>query len=511
MDEVPAVVETEQVDGETTDAPVVAKSDDAPGVDKSDEPKADGDDAGEEGDEKEGRERRGKTLDQMMSLKEGDDERTQISKKVSWILRHGARKVNIEIDDDGWVTLENLLAHDSLLGTTEEKLLDVVEESNQQKVRYEIKEPAEDGSGKAIKAVSKHTISGMAGTVAREQRRAERETRRDDRQNTRVEGDNGAGGGEQPGRPERPEQYWQGDRSGPAGSARPAPAASGGPDGGMWGRGFERGDDDEQGGDEASYEQQLKEGFRPVYQGNRVVAMVKEGNPPTTAKPGRRMKGDYGKGKGYGKDHEADSYGGGGGYNSYGGGGYGGGGGGYGGGGGGMYHGGHGGPGGRSDYWPEKGGGKGGGYRDQYGGGKYGGAKGYGKDYYEQGWQQERRPQYNAEPSQKRQYWRVIDGQEAIMRASEAMESQAIMTLKSGQLVLQTGEHAINQHGIIRMPVETADDGTRGWVTRTAEAAQGPAFFRPDSGPNKGQASKGGGGKGKRDGRGYDGGKGKGK
>lgn len=38
----------------------------------------------------------------------------------------------------------------------------------------------------------------------------------------------------------------------------------------------------------------------------------------------------------------------------------------------------------------------------------------------------------------------------------------------------------INGNCILRMPVETADEeeSVRGWVTRTAEAANGPVYFR---------------------------------
>ena len=68
-----------------------------------------------------------RTLEQQMSLKPGDDERTEISKKISWILRHGAKKaqslcesglqkyseVNVNIDETGWVNVNDLLSSDS--------------------------------------------------------------------------------------------------------------------------------------------------------------------------------------------------------------------------------------------------------------------------------------------------------------------------------------------------------------------------------------------------------------
>mmetsp|Transcript_102310 Transcript_102310/g.161629 ORF Transcript_102310/g.161629 Transcript_102310/m.161629 type:complete len:509 (-) Transcript_102310:237-1763(-) len=407
---------------------------------------------------------RGKTLEQMMSLKEGDDERTQISKKISWILRHGARKVAVEIDVDGWVVIADILALEIMAGVTEEKLMDIIDESNQQKVRYEVKD-ADDDRGKAIRAVSKHTIVGMTSTVAREQRRIEREQRRDQRQ-----------------------EYKEAKERG-----EPLPEAVEG----------EARLEDPRIDDGPTYEQQLEDGYRPVYQANRIVAMVKEG-VSHAVKPGRRtrpdykgdfkgdFKGDYrskGDTKGYGRDSKGygqdfyrdnDSYGG-----------YG------------YYRGST-----TSDYRGSKGSKDGGkGYRDEKGYrdrgedrrdyGRYGGGKGYGSDDTSYG---------------GRVRWRVCPGQEAIVRASSEMESAAITTLKAGTLVYQTGEPTTNEHGIIRMPMETVEDGVRGWVTRTAEAANGPAFFRregTEKGSGKGYDSERGSGKGYDGGYAYSGGKGK--
>merc|ERR1719261_2228635 len=124
MEEAPPAGEGEQVPREAEEPQNEEVQQDSAG--KPDEAAAGGgeapDDAAAEAPEGERRERGGKTLEQQMSLKEGDDERTQISKKVSWILRHGARKVSIEIDSDGWVTFDDLLAHSIMAGVTEEKL-----------------------------------------------------------------------------------------------------------------------------------------------------------------------------------------------------------------------------------------------------------------------------------------------------------------------------------------------------------------------------------------------------
>jgi len=84
-------------------------------------------------------------LDHLSTLEPDDFERIELSKKISWILRHGAwtssgRCNNIKISDDGWVLASDMLQVDSLLGLSLKRLLDVVSESNKQKFRYETRE-----------------------------------------------------------------------------------------------------------------------------------------------------------------------------------------------------------------------------------------------------------------------------------------------------------------------------------------------------------------------------------
>merc|ERR550532_493806 len=88
-----------------------------------------------------------------MSLKPGDDERTETSKRISWVLRHGAKRVNVEIDAEGWVRVEDPLACEILQGSGEAKILSVIQESNAQKTRYELKDGPE--GGRLIRAISK--------------------------------------------------------------------------------------------------------------------------------------------------------------------------------------------------------------------------------------------------------------------------------------------------------------------------------------------------------------------
>jgi len=101
-------------------------------------------------------------FDQM--VRPGDDERTAISKKISWILRHGAKKVNVEMDDEGWVPLAQLRKTDILAGISEERLMAIIVESNVQKSRYEL---STDRDQPHIRAIAKSHKS----QVARERRK----------------------------------------------------------------------------------------------------------------------------------------------------------------------------------------------------------------------------------------------------------------------------------------------------------------------------------------------------
>merc|ERR1740116_232409 len=81
-----------------------------------------------------------RTLELIKSLEADDDERTAISKKISWILRHGAAKVNIKADDEGWIKVSDLLETEILEDVTKETLMAVIVDSNAQKLRYKLKD-----------------------------------------------------------------------------------------------------------------------------------------------------------------------------------------------------------------------------------------------------------------------------------------------------------------------------------------------------------------------------------
>jgi len=84
----------------------------------------------------------GRDLD---ALKLDESKRIEISKRLSWVLRRGAKTSGLEIDDDGWVKVSDLPVADCLKGLSVVKLLKVIEESNQQKYRYELKDDSRRG------------------------------------------------------------------------------------------------------------------------------------------------------------------------------------------------------------------------------------------------------------------------------------------------------------------------------------------------------------------------------
>lgn len=382
---------------------------------------ADGENDGQGG---KGNSRKDRTLEQMMSLKPGDDERTQISKKVSWILRHGAKKVNIDIDDDGWVSVENLLGSEILQGVEESRLMDMINESNIQKPRYEVRQT---DNGKCVRAVAKHTIQGMTTST----------NKGGDR---RRPGKGGGGRGE--------DQYdgRGGDRE-PGGwrAARPPNPPGAGA--------THQSSEAAEAPKEMTYEQQLQEGYTPVFQGQQVLAMIRG---EETASAGKKGYADKGKGRGGPGDAKGK-------FEGY------------------------------SDgkafgrgkpSWPD----------DQFSGGGYPSDEGYGYQDNGKGFKGKSKDSKGCGYGYGKDSkgcgggsvpckWVCQRGQDAIVRATQNIESAMVGAVHPGQVVTQTGEEVKAAHGIMRMPVEFVSDETgqrmSGWVTRTAEAASGPIYFRP--------------------------------
>lgn len=402
-----------------------------------------------------------RTLEQQMSLKPGDDERTEISKKISWILRHGAKKVNVNIDEFGWVNATDLLNSDILGGTTEDKLLAMINESNVQKTRYEMED--DPNGGKRIRAISKSRRNLYAREL-REKERRERDKKRDEEAKEREQREREV-------------------------SVREADVVLT-PDADPWISREVRRRDDTRGWweredgwqDGPTYEQQIRDGFLPVWQGSRLVAMAKESQ---TVRPGRRaafigVKGfDHGKGhengKGLGEkgDSKGDSNGKG--YEF------------------------------KGDAKGER---KGRGKDDHFqkgkdGKGKFGedgkGFHGKGDGFKHDGFRHETKEEEHPVEvgkgggggggdrygrGSRQQRWRAVNDRDIIVRVGLGMETDIVGTLLAGSLVAQVGEDKMLKNGIARMFIESIEPipGIKGWVTRSAEAAGGPVFFKPDRG-----------------------------
>jgi len=93
-----------------------------------------------------------RSLRLIKSLDPDDDERTTISKKISWILRQGAKVAGVPQDADRWVLVSDLLNAEILAGLDLNVLNKVIVDSNSRKLRYELQETA---SGTMIRAYTK--------------------------------------------------------------------------------------------------------------------------------------------------------------------------------------------------------------------------------------------------------------------------------------------------------------------------------------------------------------------
>lgn len=84
-------------------------------------------------------------LMQIKSLDEKDDERTSISKRMSWILRGNAKQANVKQDQETkWVKFTDMCECDILKEYTQDLIMKVVVDFNGKKLRYELKEEGAD-------------------------------------------------------------------------------------------------------------------------------------------------------------------------------------------------------------------------------------------------------------------------------------------------------------------------------------------------------------------------------
>merc|ERR1719498_1157708 len=84
-----------------------------------------------------------------------EEEREAMSKKISWLLRRGAASVGLTLADGGWAKLSELMAcstFNEFADRSPAKFMAIIQESNQAKFRYEMKESDE---GTLIRAYTK--------------------------------------------------------------------------------------------------------------------------------------------------------------------------------------------------------------------------------------------------------------------------------------------------------------------------------------------------------------------
>lgn len=94
---------------------------------------------------------------EKMRVRDEDDDRTVLSKKLSYVLRHGAKQFDLQISDDGFVSVQELLSIGILFaGVSLETLVEFVDSSNAKKQRYELEE--QPGNDFFIRAINKHTM-----------------------------------------------------------------------------------------------------------------------------------------------------------------------------------------------------------------------------------------------------------------------------------------------------------------------------------------------------------------
>ena len=72
----------------------------------------------------------------------------QFSKAMTYLLRHGAIKEGLNIDQDGFIKLDDLLAHRTLSRASKEELIQIVQ--NCPKQRFSIKSIKDDSDNKEI-------------------------------------------------------------------------------------------------------------------------------------------------------------------------------------------------------------------------------------------------------------------------------------------------------------------------------------------------------------------------
>jgi len=95
----------------------------------------------------------------MSRNRRNDDPTVALSKTLSYTLRHGAEKEKINMRPDGYVAIDELLAHKKYKGITLQQIQNIVNNNDKQRFKL-IEEPA--GSGKYfIRANQGHSMASV--------------------------------------------------------------------------------------------------------------------------------------------------------------------------------------------------------------------------------------------------------------------------------------------------------------------------------------------------------------
>jgi len=82
----------------------------------------------------------------------GKNTHSEVSKKLSWILRRGAASMNVHMDGEGWVKVHDLLKLSVFNGIGQQQFFKIVQAANTEKARYEIKGVGPGQPGVMIRA-----------------------------------------------------------------------------------------------------------------------------------------------------------------------------------------------------------------------------------------------------------------------------------------------------------------------------------------------------------------------
>ncbi|CAE8599440.1 unnamed protein product, partial [Polarella glacialis] len=85
---------------------------------------------------------------------------TGVSKRLTWLLRHGAAEAGLPMDSEGWVAVEDTLRFDDLRGSSLEQIQEIVRTCP--KKRFDLKERSP--SAWFIRATQGHSITEVGDT-----------------------------------------------------------------------------------------------------------------------------------------------------------------------------------------------------------------------------------------------------------------------------------------------------------------------------------------------------------